>query len=144
MRIMLTEQPTPGRSCGSCTLCCKVLAVPEIAKPAGHWCPQARKGTGCSIYDTRPEMCREFRCLWLQGHLSAEHKPDRIHGVVVPTKDGKNLQVMEDPGFPGLARQALHEVLQAFVADGTNYVVIVTGQRRLFLGNPALISTGDK
>lgn len=27
----------PGRQCGDCTLCCKVMAIEELAKPASAW-----------------------------------------------------------------------------------------------------------
>jgi len=38
-----------GRACGTCTLCCKVVAVTELAKAAGQWCLHCRPGRGCSI-----------------------------------------------------------------------------------------------
>ena len=28
----------PGRACGGCSLCCKVMVIAELAKPAGTWC----------------------------------------------------------------------------------------------------------
>jgi len=57
----------PPRSCGTCTLCCKVLAVDELKKPHGKWCAHCKTGQGCGIYDTRPAECRDFRCTWLTG-----------------------------------------------------------------------------
>ena len=44
----------PGRACGTCSLCCKVLSVFELAKPAGKWCTHCRPGNGCDVYATRP------------------------------------------------------------------------------------------
>ena len=32
---MAAIEPAPGKSCGSCTMCCKVYPVPVLAKPAG-------------------------------------------------------------------------------------------------------------
>jgi hypothetical protein len=43
------------RSCGDCTLCCKVMAVEALGKPAGSWCSHCKPGRGCLIYETRPE-----------------------------------------------------------------------------------------
>lgn len=60
--------PAPRRECGTCRLCCKVLAVQEIDKPRGSWCQHSTKPSepgGCAIYATRPGQCRGFQCLWL-------------------------------------------------------------------------------
>src|ERR1700761_8952545 len=54
-----------SRSCGTCTLCCKVLYVESLAKPQGKWCESCTVGTGCRIYDTRPNECRKFLCGYL-------------------------------------------------------------------------------
>jgi hypothetical protein len=54
-----------GRECGSCSLCCKLLDVPEAGKPNHEWCPHCRPGHGCRIYAQRPDICRGFACLWL-------------------------------------------------------------------------------
>jgi hypothetical protein len=66
----MTEPPAsptaPGKSCGGCTLCCKVLSIKELAKPQGAWCPKCSVGRGCSIYAQRPEECRAFTCGYLQ------------------------------------------------------------------------------
>lgn len=57
-----------GRSCGSCTLCCKLMKVSELDKPSGTWCKHVVQGKGCGTYETRPESCRVFLC----GYLSTE------------------------------------------------------------------------
>lgn len=70
----------PGRECGSCTACCKIssIDVPALRKPAGVMCPNCT-GTACAIYDTRPEPCRTFFCLWRRvGSMPDELRPDRI------------------------------------------------------------------
>src|SRR5262245_7587478 len=70
--------PLPGRSCGGCTLCCKVLGVPALEKPRGTWCSHCERGTGCRIYETRPDACRTFLCGWLVNpRFGAEWKPER-------------------------------------------------------------------
>ena len=69
------------RQCGSCTLCCKLLAVPAIEKPAGKWCQYCERSKGCGIYDVRPAGCRTFNCMWLQGAWLDSDRPDQIHVV---------------------------------------------------------------
>lgn len=72
-----------GRSCGDCTICCETLkiTVPELLKPAGVLCEHCTGG-GCSIYETRPQVCREWYCLWRRlGQMPDVLRPDRL-GVV--------------------------------------------------------------
>lgn len=59
------------RTCGSCTLCCKVLGIDALDKHPHQWCGHCKKGQGCSIYADRPDECRTFDC----GYLS---RPDHI------------------------------------------------------------------
>ncbi len=73
----------PGRSCGDCTLCCTVMAIdkPEIQKEAGVTCRHCI--SGCTIYDSRPALCRDYHCGWRQlGVLDDSWRPDRS-GVFV-------------------------------------------------------------
>jgi hypothetical protein len=55
----------PGRSCGTCTLCCKLMKVPELDKPQGSWCTHCAPRKGCTIYEKRPKSCRDFFCGYL-------------------------------------------------------------------------------
>jgi len=74
------------RSCGSCTMCCYVFEVPAVATRDYEWCRHCRVGVGCGIYETRPEDCRSFYCLWRMGFGTDEDRPDR-HGVVMDLQD---------------------------------------------------------
>ena len=80
----------PGRTCGDCTMCCTVMAIdkPDIQKEAGVTCRHCRGG--CTIYETRPVLCREFHCGWRQlPILDDSWRPDRS-GVFV------EIEVVED------------------------------------------------
>lgn len=78
-----SEQAQGERACGACSLCCTVLRVDELAKPGGEPCVKLRRdGPGCSIHATRPSICRRYRCLWLQGGLEEDDRPDRIGAVL--------------------------------------------------------------
>ena len=70
------------RSCGPCSACCTVLRVDELGKPAGVDCTHQRVGGGCRIHETRPPICRGYHCLWLQGGLEDDERPDRTGGIV--------------------------------------------------------------
>jgi hypothetical protein len=100
------RKPVPGRQCGTCSLCCKTVAVKEFAKPNGVWCKQAIRSKGCAIYESRPDSCRQFTCEWLlEKSLGPDWKPDRSKFVVFVTADN-HLTVSVDPGFPSAWRQA--------------------------------------
>lgn len=72
-----------GRSCAGCTLCCKLPAIPEIAKPLQTWCKDCAIGTGCRIYETRPNTCRKFECVYLTSPQLGEHwRPVTSHMVI--------------------------------------------------------------
>lgn len=72
-----------GRICGDCDLCCTVLRVDELAKPARQPCDKLRiDGPGCSIHQTRPSICRGYTCAWLQGSFGDADRPDRLGAVL--------------------------------------------------------------
>ena len=114
-----TRGPIPGRACGTCTLCCKAVAVEELAKPIGEWCPHCVRQKGCAIYDARPESCRTFYCQWmLVGALGPEWKPDRAKFALVMTA-ANHLTAFVDPGFPAAWRRApYYEHLKRWAAAG--------------------------
>jgi hypothetical protein len=70
----------PGRTCGACSLCCKVYSIAELNKPAGQWCPHLARGPGCTIYKSRPQDCRQFFCAWLLDPTYFPHVEGSISG----------------------------------------------------------------
>ena len=54
-------------------MCCKLLTVVTLEKPAQKWCPDCAIGTGCKIYETRPDECRDFYCGWMIDATVPEH-----------------------------------------------------------------------
>jgi len=72
-----------NKQCGDCSLCCKVLGIPELDKPKDAWCPNFLAGTGCGIYADRPPSCRNFVCRWLSDpDMGPEWKPNACKMVV--------------------------------------------------------------
>lgn len=94
------SQPHPSapRSCGVCRICCKLPSIPELDKPADTWCEHAaltNAKPGCSIYDDRPGVCRDFKCAWLDGLGEERDRPDRLGVMWQP--------ITMPTGEPGLA-----------------------------------------
>jgi len=103
-----------NRSCGDCQLCCRLLPVKDLPKPAGQRCKHQKHAKGCGIYARRPMSCRLWSCAWLDDpQTSALARPDRAHYVIDPMPDfvtidyldGEKLQVPVlqiwcDPKYP--------------------------------------------
>jgi len=55
-----------------------VLKVDEIAKEEYQPCVHLKADcTGCSIYGTRYEICRVYKCAWLLGAWEESDRPDK-------------------------------------------------------------------
>ena len=63
--------------CGSCQVCCEVLRIDEISKPAHSRCTNQVK-TGCKIYESRPNSCKVYQCEWLKNGEPEDNRPDRL------------------------------------------------------------------
>jgi len=100
-------EPVPGRACGTCTQCCKVFHIAELAKPAGVWCRHCVQGAGCGIHPTRPVQCRDFFCLWMtEASVPDEWKPERARMTLSLYPGNGFLYVQLDPGYPQAWRKA--------------------------------------
>ncbi len=89
-----------AKSCGSCTLCCKLMDIDELDKQPGAWCSACKPGVGCRIYDDRPEGCRVFSCQWLfEEDMPDNYRPDRTK-VVLSCAEGPVLIANCDPANP--------------------------------------------
>ena len=93
------------RPCGSCSLCCKVIGIAALDKPAGQWCPHFARGAGCAIYAEAPSECRQFQCFWSNETLKGdEWKPDRCKLVVWSNRPGRII-VDVDGDYPNAWRR---------------------------------------
>jgi hypothetical protein len=78
--VVAAFQPkiVPGRSCGTCNLCCKLPEISEVESPRSVLCKHWTLKTRCSIYAGRPAVCRDFFCNWLLIEtLGPEWQPER-------------------------------------------------------------------
>ncbi|MBR0777954.1 hypothetical protein JQ625_24245 [Bradyrhizobium diazoefficiens] len=123
------------RTCGDCTLCCKVMAIEALAKPANAWCPHCGPGRGCAIYPARPDECKSFACLWLVNDLLDERwKPSRAKLVLTTSEDG--IEIRCDPGFPDAWRREPYTGdIRAWAVEGetNDMTVVVIAGRRIIL-----------
>jgi hypothetical protein len=111
----MSEASQSARSCGSCTMCCKVYEVPLIDnKPRGQWCKHCKPGRGCDIWETRPQFCRDFHCHWISDlSFGEEWKPEKSKLVMNYRPADNAFVVMVDPGSPGAwLREPYHSALR--------------------------------
>jgi hypothetical protein len=128
---MIAEQ-SAKKACGDCTLCCKVMAIEELAKPASSWCPHCKPGRGCLIYAARPTECQTFSCLWLMNEkLDQYWKPNKSKMVLTTSQDG--IEIRCDPGFPDAwRREPFRSEINEWALSGETEditVVVIVGQK---------------
>ncbi|OGD84180.1 hypothetical protein A2572_03465 [Candidatus Collierbacteria bacterium RIFOXYD1_FULL_40_9] len=87
-------------TCNGCTLCCKLLAIPELKKPLNTSCQFCAVGVGCNIYPNRPLSCRKFNCLYITGNLDKKLKPKDCHVVFEKLPNCAIYLALIDPDFP--------------------------------------------
>jgi hypothetical protein len=126
----------PGRGCGSCTLCCKLLAIDEIDKPRGAWCRHCDIGRGCRIYAERPGPCREFHCGYLTWDQVGEHwLPAKAKMVMMLEPSGDRLAVYVDPSRPDAWREQPYygelKHWSRLAARELKQVIVVVGDRSI-------------
>lgn len=150
----------PGRSCGTCTLCCKVLSITELKKPQGVWCVHCKPGHGCKIYPDHPTECRNFYCGYLtQAELGTEWKPDRSKIVLVAELEGNRITAYTDPQRPDAwRREPYYSELKRWAEAAAPYrgqIVAATGRHMYMIlpnkdvdlgiiGDDDLIVTGER
>jgi len=98
---MTIDPRAPGKQCGSCTLCCKLLGISALGKPMDQWCSHCEIGRGCRIYDKRPQACAEFFCLFLMhGGLGEAWRPSNSKIVLTADADHNSIVANVDPDRP--------------------------------------------
>lgn len=66
----MSEIIASERECGDCTACCEgVLCFEDVTTDnikyyADRSTPCTFLGNNCTIYETRGNVCREFKCIW--------------------------------------------------------------------------------
>jgi hypothetical protein len=115
---MAASPNTTPRGCDGCTLCCKVLAIDEIEKPAATWCPHCKPGIGCGIYADRPAACRDFVCGFLsQPDIGEEWRPSRSKMVLIAEPEFQRIAAHCDPQRPDAWRgEPYHSQLRQWAA----------------------------
>ena len=125
------------RVCGDCSLCCKLLEIDELKKPACVWCAHVKhQHNGCSIYPERPKSCVEFKCLWLLDLVNEDRSPLRTKVVVRIGNSvfGETVYLHED--VEGYARRWFSRHITGWLTKGFSIVIIFKQKRTLITNKP--------
>lgn len=85
------ENVTEFRPCGDCTACCSGQLVSNSYGNQfgrGHRCIFLVEEK-CTVYETRPQVCRNYQCAWSQNLLDHDMRPDQS-GIMVSVETDKN------------------------------------------------------
>ncbi len=145
-----------NRKCGDCQLCCRLVPVPAIGKPATQRCQHQSHAKGCRIYPSRPFACIAYSCRWLTDNDTTDlRRPDRAHYLIDPMPefvrlqpgDGSGefqlpvIQIWCDPKFADAHRDpALREYLERRSKDGYAAVVRYGSADAFVLFPPSMTS----
>jgi hypothetical protein len=126
----------PERECGACNACCQHLVIVEEAmtKPQGLLCPHWKADCGCTIYEARPGLCREYHCGWrCLADLDEEWRPDRS-GILInfgttqgEAGDGIAAHLIVVGGETVARSRHLAGLAASFVDGGTTTHLVVPG-----------------
>jgi hypothetical protein len=123
-------------TCGGCTFCCLTMEVEALSKPKDVWCSHCNKTKGCAIYETRPEPCRIFQCLFLQTEMDPSMRPDRTKVMFLGTQNPNVIQMVVHKQYPDVWRSGrVHKFVEHLRKKF--HVIVVCGDKRFFLGGDA-------
>lgn len=143
--------------CQDCTGCCTVFEVKDVQKSFGEPCKHLGKtlfGTGCQIYETRPDACKRYVCLWLDSQrrpevpsFSEAMRPDVAKCVLGWPwgKDRETLFVYPYPGHEAAwQKPPMSDYLRGVLARGGKIVIVTNGKYTAIKGDMAFVGTPEE
>lgn len=143
--------------CADCTGCCLVFEVKDVPKAFGEPCKHLGKtlfGHGCTIYETRPDACKHYVCLWLDSQrridvpsMPENMRPDVTHVVLGWPwgTDRETLFVYPYPGYDDAwQKPPVADYLRMILSRRGKIVVVVGNKRWAIKGDMAFVGTEDE
>jgi|TARA_R110000803_G_scaffold66500_1_gene128031 hypothetical protein len=133
-----------GNECGTCTACCTSLGFTGILGEQYDSNPEGTKALGieyepftvcnkvcdygCTIYNMRPNPCREFECAYILHDLPFEYRPDQS-SVITEIKDVGIVMTVEKSGVNGISSTEFRDNNRELIKDIIREVSLSTGTR---------------
>lgn len=119
-----------SRTCGTCTFCCHLPDIETLDKPANTLCRHCIEEKGCTIYGTRPKLCRDFLCLWRTSDMLGPEWQPQTAGMMI-YRQGQQTTVLVDPARPdAFSREPYASGLRQMAAEAEplgGYVIVFAG-----------------
>jgi hypothetical protein len=120
------------------------MEVKSMDKPVGQWCVEigSYPGSGCTIYDNRPQECRDFECIWLQSQKTDKPWPMELKPNVcrvVFSIQGEQMIMFVDPQRPAAVQNShVRRAVDNWIQHPGHTVMVVTGPkgRKMIKGIP--------
>jgi hypothetical protein len=78
-----------SRECLECTRCCEgwlSATVHEYDMYPGNPCHYLCQEKNCTIYENRPQLCKDYRCVWLDDEDIPEWIKPSYSGVIITNR----------------------------------------------------------
>lgn len=117
------------------------MAIAELGKPGGVWCPHCPTRKSCAIYPQRPKECRTFLCGYLTlERLGEEWKPNKSK-IVLIAESPNRIAAMVDPSRPDAWRkEPFYSALKAWAKAAVPH----RGQVVVYIGDHVLVVFPDR
>ena len=121
--------------CGGCTLCCELLAIPELKKPVNTVCEHCLPEGGCAIWPNHPGSCKRFRCLWFANPKWPELlRPDKCGAFLEPIIGEKTVIVNVDHSRPDVWTYGIvSKLIEKYLFDRYAVIVIIGSEKHILL-----------
>lgn len=112
------------RECGECTLCCLVLPIQEIKSEPGKLCSHCDLKSGCTIYNTRPVSCINFKCSWLcDNKMSEGLRPDRTNIIFEKITDEIHIGTLNPNNIIGWNKSIVLDYIKLLNNKGISVII---------------------
>ena len=113
--------------CGDCTLCCELLPINWLNKPANVLCKFCDKG--CAIHATKDKECKNFECAYFQSkNAHIDLRPD--NSKIIFEKASDNIMFgLQDPRYD--VTDVAKKQISAFLNEGFSVVLKSTKYEEL-------------
>ena len=64
--------------CTKCGACCVAPDIAALGKPLGERCPHLTAENLCAVYESRPQICRDYQADWLCERIAAPALEERV------------------------------------------------------------------
>ena len=139
MKIDISLGEKRSRSCGDCTKCCDgwltAMIYGEEMYP-GKPCRFVKAGTGCTIYESRPDNpCKGFSCNWiLDEEIPEKFKPSEV-GVIIHWLQVKHIEYLHLTEAGGKISKELADWFTEYCTNkGYNFGWTTNGKEHYFGG----------